>query len=475
MSRGRAVLAAILPPGLRREGLSPVVHRRVLRTLRFTAIPSSRGAVLLLLAVAAGLPRHPVQAQQPKTTAFVDVTVVPMDREVVLPHSTVVVTDRVITQLGPRGSVVPPDGARIIEGGGRYLMPGLADLHVHLRTRADLVGYLRYGVTTVLDLGGPSRLLAWRDSIAAATMVGPRLLVSRFVDGPGGRAAVVSSVEEAREVVRDAADSGYDYIKVYNSLTTEQFDAVIDESSRLGIPVIGHGVRQPGLRYSLEAGQAAVVHAEEFYYAFFGHRMDRGRIPDAVELAHSTGSYLIPNLSAYEVIARQWGRQSALDSLLGLPEVAWLHTMHRAGWAEGRYVRRRGTIDAQLAFLRELTLAMSRGGVTLLAGSDSPVIPGMFPGKSLHDDLDNLVRSGLSPFQALATATANAGRFIAETTRETVPTGVVAVGARGDLVMLESNPLSDLAAARRPLGILTAGRWWIASELESELRAHLLE
>ena len=158
-------------------------------------------------------PTAPAQATGP--VAFVDVNVVPMDRETILTGQTVLVLNGVISAIGPAGSVMLPDDVTSIDGSGQYLMPGLADLHVHAENELGLPVYLLGGVTTVLDLGGPSRLLGWRDRLEAGDLVGPHLLVSYFIDGPGGRFNVVETPQQARQAIRAAAGR-YDYIKVYN-------------------------------------------------------------------------------------------------------------------------------------------------------------------------------------------------------------------------------------------------------------------
>ena len=231
-----------------------------------------------------------------------------MDSPVVLQNYTVLVEGDVIVAMGPAGSVDVPDDAVRVEGNGGYLMPGLADLHVHLQYEEDLPLYIANGVTTVLDMGGGPGLLAWRDRVAARNLYGPHMLLSYFIDGVGGRANVVDSAESARESVAAAGRSRYDYIKVYNSLTTAQFDAIIEEAGNQGIRVIGHGVREPGLGYILESGQVLVAHAEEYLYSFFDFQDDRSRIQEAVDLTRETGAYLIPNLSAYEIMAILMGK-----------------------------------------------------------------------------------------------------------------------------------------------------------------------
>jgi hypothetical protein len=404
-------------------------------------------------------------------TAFVDIAVVPMDREVVLRGQTVLVVNGVITEVGPAGSVTIPDDAVTVDGTGKYLMPGLADLHVHIRHEVDLPVYLAHGVTTILDMGAPSRLLGWRDRLASGDLAGPQLLVSYFIDGPDGRANVVNTTEEARAAIRNAAASGYDYIKVYNSLTSAQFAAIIEEARAAGLAVIGHGVRQPGMEGILQGGQVMIAHGEEYIYTFFGNTIERSRIPAAVALTKRFGAYVLPNLSAFEIITLQWGKPAVVDSFLRLPEVRYLHPSYHESWQRGRYTRRRGSLVTRLAFLKDLTLAFAQADVPLLLGSDSPGIPGMFPGASIHNDLRNMVDAGLTPYQALTAGTRTAGEFARRTRSGSPIFGVVAPGSRADLMLVADNPLEDVANVRSPEGVMVAGRWWTADDLHRHLQS----
>ncbi len=275
----------------------------------------------------------PVSAQTTGTIAFTNVNVVPMDTERILTRQTVIVVDGRVSLVGRSEQVSIPAGARTIEGGGGFLMPGLADLHVHVRNEEDLVVYVANGVTTLLDMGGPPIRLDWRDRIAVGDLFGPRLFASFFIDGGGGRAGLVETVEEAREAIRGAAESGYDYIKAYNSLTTAQFDAIVEEANRAGLSIIGHGVRDPGLEHILESGMSMVAHGEEYIYTFFRGCNARDRIPEAIELTRRTGAYVLPNLSAYEIMTLQWGKPPVVDSLLNLPERRFLHPNFQRSWA----------------------------------------------------------------------------------------------------------------------------------------------
>jgi len=404
--------------------------------------------------------------------ALIHANVIPMDRETVLEDYTVVVENGLIVAMGPSAEVDVSDLVSVTDAGGAHLIPGMADMHVHLRFEEDLPLYLASGVTTVLDLGASRVLLEWRDRLVEESLIGPRLLVSYFIDGPGGRFNVENTVESARKAVKNASDSGYDYVKVYNSLSKEQFDGIMEEAAAHNITVIGHAVRSPGLTHSLESGQRLIAHAEEFVYSIFNFQDNRSRIPDAVDLVRRTNTYVIPNLSAFETIARQWGRPDVVETFFQDDRAAYLHPFYHDNWRSGNYTGNSniaGGLTNRVQFLKELTLAFQQGGVILLAGTDSPTIPGVFAGSSIRHDLNLMVEAGLTPFQALSTATRNAGQFLAETRPAFPQIGVIKTGAAADLVLLNDNPLVDLLALEDQIGVMKSGIWRTAEEMKSHL------
>jgi hypothetical protein len=407
----------------------------------------------------------PLSAQN---IAITNVHVIPMDHQRVLNDYVVLVRDGEIVAVGSRDSIQIPRNARRIDGGGGFLLPGLADFHVHIQLRSDLDAYLAHGVTTVANMGSPdSRTLRMRrDSIRDGKLLGPEMFVGYFVDGPQQRGGI-STVDSARIVVERADEFGYDFIKVYNSLSAEQFDVIMQEARERDITVVGHGVRSVGLEKAFAAGQAMVVHAEEFMYTDLRRRTDGLEVPRVVAFTKQRGAYVIPNLVAFDAIARQWGKREVLDEFLQRPEARFLPEYWKQEWRERDYVTRAGSIDAANRFLRRFTLDLHQGGVPIIAGSDSPVIPGLFPGLSLHDDLRFLVAAGLSPFDAIAAATRNPGQFAQQHFHTKDRFGIIAPGYRADFVLVRENPLIDVGRLRELQGVMVRGRWLNRERLDS--------
>jgi imidazolonepropionase-like amidohydrolase len=174
-------------------------------------------------------------------------------------------------------------------------------------------------------------------------------------------------------------------------------------------------------------------------------------------------------------MARQWGKPAVAAQYLRAPEARYLSPQWYILWGREDYKTRHGSLDARLAFLKRFTKAMSDAGVPLIAGTDAPTIPGLVPGFSLHDDLDALEGAGLTPYQALATATRTPGEFIQRSLGEDVPFGTVTVGSRADLLLTAENPLVDLDADRKPLGVMAGGHWYPAEQLRKMLDGVALE
>lgn len=415
----------------------------------------------------------------PPATLFVNVNVVPMDRERVLRGQSVLVENGRVASIARR--IPAPAGARVIDGRGTaWLLPGLADMHVHAATRDELALMLANGITTALDLGeAPNAMVGrTRAAVARGEVPGPRVFTALAVDGsPRFGHLVVATPEAARWAVRLAKANGYDFIKVYNGLSPDVFAALVAEGREAGLPVVGHNVESLGLERQIAGGQVMVAHLEEFIYAFF--RLSEGADPNAapadseiaraVDYLRRTGTVVTADLVTYQTIAAQRGRQDVVDAWLRLPEARYLAPNDRIAWRDSGYVRREGSLAARAAFLARFVDALADAGIPLISGTDAPTIPGLASGFALHRNLTALEAAGLSRYQALATATRAPGAFIASTHPDAERFGTIAAGQRADLLLVAGNPLDGLATLRRPLGVMAGGRWHDAAALQALL------
>lgn len=421
----------------------------------------------------------PVAAQPVARIAFVGANIVPMDRDRVLRDQTILVENGRIAAIGPNLAI--PADARRIDARGLWLSPGLADLHTHVQTRDDLAIYLSYGVTSVLHMGEASNAFAGRTRIAAndGAIPAPHIYTALAVDGsPRYGHLVVTTPEEARAAVLLARTNGYAFIKVYNNLSPQAFAALVAAGREFGLPVIGHTVTaMGGLDRQLAAGQLLVAHAEEFIYShFFAPDFDSGQrvppdsaIPGAVALMKRTGAFGTADLVTYGTIAQQWGKPAAVQAWLASPEARWLSPRYRLDWPNAGYDKREGDLMPRAAFLARLVKAFADADIPQISGTDAPTIPGLFIGDSLHRNLALLEGAGLTRYQALATATRNAGAFIAHARPGEIPFGTLVPGARADLVLTRANPLDDLSTLRQPLGVMAHGVWRDRAALDALL------
>lgn len=432
--------------------------------------------IVASLTILPAVPSAYGQAAPAAVTAFVDVNVVPLDSERVLPHQTVLVVDGRIASIGPRVEV--PENARRIAGHGTmYLAPGLADMHTHAHTRRDMAIFLANGITTILDMGNAANefIAQVRPAIDKGRIPGPRVYAAFRLDGsPNYGNIFVTTPDEARAAVRLAKANGYEFIKLYTDLTPACFDAIMDEARHQHMPVAGHGVTSVGLEKQMAAGQLLVAHTEEFFYTVFPQppagQDDRPppveEIPRVIEAIRKTGAYVTADLNTYATIARQWGRPDVVTGFLNAPESRYVSPNDRIAWRYDGYVKRTGSLDGRVAFLARFTKALADAEVPLVAGTDAPSIPGLVSGVSLHDDLQALAGAGLTPYQVLATATRTPGRMIAQNVPGTTPFGTIAVGNRADLVLVNHNPLAELGTLRQPAGVMANGRWYDRKELD---------
>jgi imidazolonepropionase-like amidohydrolase len=431
------------------------------------------------------------------SVAVVNVTVIPMDAPRLLPHHTVLIRAGRITAVVPSASADIPLDAERIDGTGRYLIPGLTDAHVHLRDPSELLSYLVHGVTTIVHLSGPSgnvpNVLALRGRVARGELIGPTIYsAGRVLDGDPpifpGVSTVVRTPEEARRVVETQVAEGVDLVKVYNNLRTPVLRAAIQAAHERGVTVWGHIPRRDGrdtaLQAALAAGLDVIVHAEELFftrlYRDVEPQLDRGLVPsvddslvvESVRLVRDSATTVIPNLS---FVAMTRAQLDDLGQLWTDPEARFLHPAVLTMWRQQNPTNRTDLQRFNLrergkqAVVRHLARALNQAGVSLLLGTDASA-PGMFPGQTAHLELAELVAAGLTPYQALATATSHPGSFLGRHVRGTAPFGTVTVGQRADLLLLGGNPLDDISRARDIVGVIVHGRWFTRARLDS-LRA----
>ena len=436
-----------------------------------------------LLAIA--FPAASAAPQRPpdRAVVFTNVTVLPMDRERVLAGQTVVIEHGVITRLGPAARITTPAGAHTVDGTGKYLIPGLADVHVHLASnpedeqRSILKLFVANGVTTVVNLRGTPQILELRAAVAAGRILGPRI----YTAGPYVNEPFVTTPADVERAVVEQKHAGYDFVKLHGNLSRDAYARLNAVARREGIRVIGHAPRNLGLAVMFAERQYALAHAEEFLYDQNNSSRDatlpgiEASIPELARSMARARIWLMSNLTAFKSIG--WQIQD-LDAVLARPEMRYLPSTVRAGWgpATNPYTARFGKdrypgILARYRVLEKLVRGFQTAGVRLLVGTDA-MNTGVVPGFSAHDELGDLVAAGLTPFEALRAATANAADFLGPGKQR----GIVAAGQSADLVLLDANPLTDISNSRRIAGVMLRGMWFSRSDIATmlkELRSEL--
>ncbi len=424
---------------------------------------------------------------QERVVAFVDVNVVPMNSERILQAQTVIVGQGKIVSIGPSETTKMPENAVQVDGSGKYLMPGLVDAHVHLRQVDNLRLFIANGVTTVRNMSGSRRHVIWRRQIQHDKLLGPTIYTTGPVINGKGRSlrrsnsAVVETAAQAERVVAEQKKAGYDFIKVYDRLTAEAYRGVVSAAKKHGIPVVGHVPWSVGLDGVLAAGQRSIEHLFGFVDKIqrddaperggtawwqrteaFRH-IEVSRMTSVARAIRDAGSWSCVTLVASDRLVP--GKQAG--PWLTRPEMKYLSPKLRAAWGGLRFRGR--TWNAQLydhakQMRRKMTQALHDVGARVLLGTDA-MSPFVVPGFSVHEELLNLVEAGLTPFKAIRAGTRDAAEFLGALDRF----GTVSVGKRADLILVDGNPLKDVANVAKRVGVMVRGRWLPEAELNRML------
>ena len=419
------------------------------------------------------------------SVAFLNVNVLPMDSDRVLEDSTVVVVDGRITAVAPSAELASPLVEERIDGRGRYLMPGFTEMHGHLprpdtpREEIDriLFLFLSNGVTTVRGMRGNPYHLQLRNEIENGARLGPTL----YAAGPPFRGTPDLTAEKARAAVREQQAAGYDLLKILEGLSPEVYDAIADEARSVGIPFGGHVPNDVGLLHALAEGQGSIDHMDGFLAALvpedspiwkadpnarsrdLGLHADESLIPHAVEATKIAGASVVPTMALWDTFNadRESGHYAAIEALKYLPRQtvdAWI------GSQQGRRERLNPAAGIRVIEIRKKVLAALRdSGARIVFGTDAPQVFNV-PGFSIHREMEIMASAGLTPYEILASGTRNAAEHFGSD-----EFGQVAVGRRADLILLEENPLDDIARMAEQAGVMVRGRWLPKAEIDARL------
>ncbi len=437
-----------------------------------------------------------------QATAFVGVNVIPMDRERVLINQTVIVKNGVIAEIGDAAKIKAPKDATIVDGTGKYLIPGLVDMHTHLLSDSDeypdsiapdeLRVMVANGVTTVRFMIGTPELLKLRDRSAADEIAAPTIYVAspHLTGREQGNNFVVKTTEEAREAVRKSKAAGYDFIKVTTFVPSLVYESAVDEAKKLGIRVVGHAdSRFVGVERAWKAGQQ-IEHLDGYMelllkpdapmkgsvsdlyiytpdnWKSFDH-MDESKIPEIARKTVASNPFVDPT---HHFMKNSFGRLRTEAEMRAQPDFRFYPAKVQQTWFDF-YKRNRmlNTVPVEMRKrwieLREkLIKAIHDAGGKIMVGSDTPEFLWLY-GFGVHHEMKALQEAGLSNYAVLAAGTRNPSEFFGTLDR----VGTIQKGRRADLVLLEANPLEDITNTNRRSGVMLKGKYYTQTELNGWL------
>ena len=454
-------------------------------------MPAKPLALLIALLVATVVTvRSAAQPAEP-IIAFTNVTVIPLDRERSLADHTVVIRGDRIIAMTPSAAAQIPASATRIDGRGKFVMPGMAEMHAHIpggqsATEADmqrtLLLFAANGITTIRGMLGEPRHLPLRNAVAKGTVIGPTI----FTSGVSFNANTAKSTAGAVRMVQDQKAAGYDLLKIHPGVPREVFDAVAAEANRLGISFSGHVPADVGLERALSAKFRSIDHIDGFFeYAvrpdapverdnpgFFGANfaahLDPARLAKAVEATRQAGVWIVPTQGLLEIFMSM----ATPEELARRPGVEYMPAPLVAAWTKQRqaFMAQPGfNKESNERFLQErrkLLKALHDAGVDLALGSDA-VQTFSVSGFSIFNEMQAMARSGLKPYDIYVTGGPNVARFF----NRDQDVGTVAVGKIADLVLVDADPLASVENFEKQTGTVLRGRWYPRADLLTKVRA----
>jgi hypothetical protein len=463
-------------------------------------------ASLLILAITA------CSEQRPSIDADLvleNVDVISMASDSVDVDQSVFIKNGVIVEIAHSNQYAPNTGATIVEGAGKFLIPGLADMHVHVFAESELPLYVANGITLVRNMWGEPVTLAMRDRVESGEVIGPRIVTAgRLVDGDppiwGEMSGVATSSDEARALMDEQRQEGFDFFKIYSRLSADTFDGIAAYSREIDFPFAGHVPTAVPLEHALNSGISTIEHLtgwnkavrhNDSPYLSRQQESDSGKrwanvikvaeqlksgelttadlfdLDETRRLARVAAANGVWHLPTHAVLKRMVTSSRQAQSEFERPEMRFISPGIRASWDPSSDFRLKDFTDEQLEASQiffnwnlELVGILHEAGVPLLAGTDPPN-PFVLHGFAIHEELQYLVDAGLNPYQALVTATRAPAEFLGELDEF----GTIEVGKRADLVLLDANPLDDISATRQIAGVVLQGTWRPTSELDEIL------
>ena len=399
---------------------------------------------------------------------FRNVNVISMTSPKVAERQTVVVRDGRIESVGKKGKV--PKDAKVVDGTGKFLIPGLAEMHGHIpppnapggMVEDVLLLYVANGITTVRGMLGHPGQLELKAKTASGEILGPNL----YLAGPSFNGQSINSVEQAVEKVKAQKAEGWDLLKVHPGLTLAEYDAMAKTANEVGIRFAGHVPEEVGLMHAIEMGQETFDHIDGYVEYLAGDKgpVDEKKLAEVVQKTKAAKAWIVPTSALWEVLYSA----IPLETLRAYPELKYVPAGPVENWSNAYKARLeqipRETASNVMSNRRTILRALHEGGVKILMGTDAPQQFSV-PGFSLHRELLRMRDAGMSPWDILVSGTVNVGEYFAKKDAF----GTIEAGKRADLVLLEANPLTDIANVGKISGVMVRGRWLSRADLDTQL------
>ncbi|HEX5169024.1 MAG TPA: amidohydrolase family protein [Cyclobacteriaceae bacterium] len=440
---------------------------------------------LLTLSTYSFCQQNPIDSQAQEIVLQM-VDIVPMDSERILTDQTVIIRDNRIVAIGPK--LKHDKNALVINADGKYLIPGLAEMHAHIPTVDDLEPikevlflFAANGITTIRGMLGHPKHLEVREMINKGEILGPHL----FTTGPAFSGSTVRTAQEAEQMVRDEKAAGYDYLKLLPGLNDETFRAIVKTAREVGIPFVGHVSYEVGIWKAIDANYSSIDHLDGFiegivpgienigeqqvglFGMFVADRANAGQIPKLMKGLSEHHIWVVPT----QALAERWfSPEFTAEKFMNDRGVKYMKKEMIDQWLNSK----QNLIDNPqydpvkmenfIKLRRKLIKACQDNDVGLLLGSDAPQVFNV-PGFSAHSELEYLVRSGLTPYEALKTGTVNVATYLNKP-----DAGVIRVGAPADLVLISGNPLINITETQNIEGVMLNGKWLSEEYIDAQLK-----
>ncbi|MBB6328911.1 imidazolonepropionase-like amidohydrolase [Algoriphagus iocasae] len=419
-----------------------------------------------------------------------NVHVLTMENDEVLKDQAILVENGKIVKILPMSEVGNYKGSTVIDGGGAYVFPGLAEFHSHIPVAQNgntqlqeeaMWLYLANGVLRVRGMIGHASHLPLKERIDSGEIDGPRL----YLSGPSFSGTSVSSAEQAAQMVRDEKAAGYDHLKLHPGLEMVEFLAISNTAKELDIPFGGHVSLNVGLEASLKGGYKSIEHMDGYVEALIPDyskvldpkqagpftmllvkEADLSKLPELVKMTLETGAWIAPTLTLFD---RYFGYKPA-EEYRNIPEMKYMSAEQVQNWINAKTpyedagVLTKENVKPYLEFRNMLFMTLHQAGVPVLMTSDSPQVFNV-PGFSIHHEIKLMSDAGMSNYEILKTGSVNPARYFDEEGEW----GVIKNGASADFVLVKNNPLEDLETLKNPIAVVMRGEYFDQNRIQEEL------